>query len=471
GDGTLSAGDTLASSGTTATVAAVDGTYSLSLTPGKYIVCEVQQTDWIQSFPASGGECSSNAALGASGYAITLTSNQTDSGNDFGNYQNATKTGVKFNDLDADGTKDAGEPGLNGWSIEAYRDVDASGTLSAGDTLAETGTTATLLGVDGTYTLSLTPGKYVVCEVQQAGWIQSYPATGGQCSSDAALGANGYAITLTSHQLDAGNDFGNYQNATKTGVKFNDLNANGVKDAGEPGLNGWVINAYKDVDASGTLSAGDTFDSTNTTATVATVDGTYSLSLKPGKYIICEVMQTTWVQTYPSGTACASNSTLGAAGWAITLTSGQLDADNNFGNTQPPSGQGCTPGFWQGGLGVTLWNQANDPQWTSHGGAGTNPFTTSTLFNSFFTPTSKTAGKTMLQIVGSGGGSDWYNKVARDVIAAYLNASFGLTQFPYTTAQISAAWTNAVTGSQQMQKLQALHDQLAPANQLGCPIT
>ena len=56
------------------------------------------------------------------------------------------------------------------------------------------------------------------------------------CTGSATLGADGYAITLTSGQTDADNDFGNYQNATKTGMKFNDLNANGVKDAGEPGL-------------------------------------------------------------------------------------------------------------------------------------------------------------------------------------------------------------------------------------------
>ena len=32
----------------------------------------------------------------------------------------------------------------------------------------------------------------------------------------------------------------------KSGTKFHDLNANGVKDAGEPGLPGWTIRAYKD---------------------------------------------------------------------------------------------------------------------------------------------------------------------------------------------------------------------------------
>src|SRR2546426_7780858 len=42
---------------------------------------------------------------------------------------------------------------------------------------------------------------------------------------------------------------------TKSGVKFNDLNANGVKDVGEPGLAGWTISAYTDGNGDGTLSA------------------------------------------------------------------------------------------------------------------------------------------------------------------------------------------------------------------------
>ena len=53
-------------------------------------------------------------------------------------------------------------------------------------------------------------------------------------------GAGGWGITLASGERDVDNDFGNYQAATKTGMKFDDLNGDGVKDAGEPALSGWV---------------------------------------------------------------------------------------------------------------------------------------------------------------------------------------------------------------------------------------
>jgi len=46
-----------------------------------------------------------------------------------------------------------------------------------------------------------------------------------------------------------------YTPATKSGVKFNDLNHNGVRDAGEPGLSGWTI--YVDYNDNGALDAGE----------------------------------------------------------------------------------------------------------------------------------------------------------------------------------------------------------------------
>ena len=50
-------------------------------------------------------------------------------------------------------------------------------------------------------------------------------------TTDATLGEFGHAITLASGQLEEGNDFGNFQLATKTGAKFNDLNAYDLEQA------------------------------------------------------------------------------------------------------------------------------------------------------------------------------------------------------------------------------------------------
>jgi hypothetical protein len=72
---------------------------------------------------------------------------------------------------------------------------------------------------------------------------------------------------------------------------------------------------------------------------------------------------------------------------------------------------------------------------------------------------------TMIQIVGSGGGSDLVQKTARMLIAAYLNSAAGLNN-GFTTDQLKALWTQFVnTGGTNSD----LFNALAASNQLGCP--
>ena len=83
-----------------------------------------------------------------------------------------TLTGFKLNDLNANNQADAGEPKVPGWTIRAYVDANNNDSLDAGEigSAVETQTNAS-----GTYTLSLPPGEYLLCEVKQAGWQQSPP--------------------------------------------------------------------------------------------------------------------------------------------------------------------------------------------------------------------------------------------------------------------------------------------------------
>lgn len=133
------------------------------------------------------------------------------------------------------------------------------------------------------------------------------------------------------------------------------------------------------------------------------------------------------------------------------------------GNPPPVPGtpaHGCTPGFWgnnssgsQGG-GVAWWNAANDSQWTANGGNGTNPFSTGTSFNSFFTPASELNGMTMWDVVNGGGGSNAARACARQLVAAYLNASFGA--YGYTTTALRNLWTAATNTSGNSARVVAL---------------
>ena len=93
-----------------------------------------------------------------------------------------TIEGVVWNDLDGDGEKDGGEPGLGDWRV--YLDSNLNGQWDAGEDYE-------ISGADGAYAfVGLDAGTYVVAEEPQAGWTQTVP-TGGAAG---ALGATAEAI-------------------------------------------------------------------------------------------------------------------------------------------------------------------------------------------------------------------------------------------------------------------------------------
>jgi hypothetical protein len=127
--------------------------------------------------------------------------------------------------------------------------------------------------------------------------------------------------------------------------------------------------------------------------------------------------------------------------------------------------EGCSPGFWQGGNGSQLWNEGSppdsyDPDWLTYpGGLPGNPYIHGTHFNDFFEVYEPLNGVTMMDLVGTGGATDDFQKAARNVVAAYLNASWGMA-FPHTTQEIDDMWSAAVESGDFL----GLHLYLAPLN-------
>ncbi len=71
-------------------------------------------------------------------------------------------SGMKFNDLNRDGIKDASEPGIEGWPIAVYSFTGYFSSITTGP--------------DGSYTFSgLGADTYFVVEDTQ-GWVQTYPS-------------------------------------------------------------------------------------------------------------------------------------------------------------------------------------------------------------------------------------------------------------------------------------------------------
>ncbi len=202
-------------------------------------------------------------------------------------------SGMKFNDLNGNGIKDMGESGLANWTITLTNETG--------------GMITTMTDASGNYSFTnLSDGNYTVGEVIQPGWIQTAPAV-------SATGSATYTVNISSGNNVTGKDFGNFQSGSVSGMKFEDLNANGVRDAGEAGLAGWNI----------TINGTDTITGTTVNQTTTTdVNGNYSFTnLTAGTYTISETLKAGWVQTAPV-----------AGTYTVTITSGAAIAGDDFGN-------------------------------------------------------------------------------------------------------------------------------------------
>ncbi|QQG43355.1 MAG: DNRLRE domain-containing protein [Candidatus Daviesbacteria bacterium] len=250
-----------------------------NLLPGIYNVCEGTENNWIQTFPTSGFGCDN----GTVGYEIPLSAGQESTGNNFGNTQPGSISGQKFEDLDGDGIKDEDEIGIEGWTI--FLDTDSDGVLDEDEVSTDT-------DGDGNYGFAnLEPGTYKVREVSQDGWVQKTE--------------NPEDITINSGEEKTGIDFGNFKKVIITGLKWEDLNANGVKEDAEPVLGGWNIDVSR-VTTSSKLSE----DGLSTipielvqlqlTSQTATSSGEFTAIVdRPGTYRITEQPQTGFQPTSP----------------------------------------------------------------------------------------------------------------------------------------------------------------------------
>jgi predicted outer membrane repeat protein len=231
-----------------------------------------QDGGWVQTLGSAVEEVGASHVPGT--HTVIVQPGEVTAGIDFGNQAlPGMIRGEKWNDLNANGVKDAGEPGLPGWTI--YLDTNTNGSFDFDEL-------STTTDADGNYLFSaVQPGTYIVGEVNQTGWQQTFPG-------------RGVVRTVTVHSLDdiSGIDFGNHARpGSINGQKWNDLNGDGVKEAGEPGLSGWTI--YLDSNFNGNLEPGER-------STTTDVDGYYSFTnLIPGVYAVTEVSQAGWEQIFP----------------------------------------------------------------------------------------------------------------------------------------------------------------------------
>ncbi len=162
--------------------------------------------------------------------------------------------------------------------------------------------------------IDLVDGNYTVNELVQSGWGQTSPLPSGN-----------HTITINDGSRYFPNaDFGNRSIGTISGLIFNDINGNSVKDIGDTTLQGWKIYLH---------NSGMTLIDSSISNTI----GQYIFEwLTPGAYSITEFQDTSWIQTYPTGIGSHT----------INIDIGDILTGFNFGNTHGYRYVGSGTGNW-----------------------------------------------------------------------------------------------------------------------------
>ncbi|MDZ7798185.1 MAG: SdrD B-like domain-containing protein [Patescibacteria group bacterium] len=193
---------------------------------------------------------------------------------DFGNFENASITAYKYIDADGSWKTDNDRTPKPGWTVQLWQ-----GEVQVGDNQ--------VTGADGSYTwTNLEPGTYTVKEI---------------------LNSDFMAITGTEYEVEVKSGqpheviFGNFKLGLISGYKFEDVNNNSEWDEGEEALQGWEICLDEN------------------TCTTTNENGYYEFTdLEAGQYNLTETTQEGWRQTMAPA--------------AITIASGIVSRNNNFGN-------------------------------------------------------------------------------------------------------------------------------------------
>ncbi|MEG5163983.1 SdrD B-like domain-containing protein [Microcoleus sp. AT3-A2] len=142
--------------------------------------------------------------------------------------------GTKFNDLNANGIRDTGEPGLP--NVQIFIDTNNNSTVEPGEP-------STLTNAGGNFVFpGLLPGSYTVREISPAGFS---PTT-----------ANPVVVTLTG--TNATVLFGNTPippGGQIIGCKYLDVDNDGFRDGSEPSMQN--VRIYIDANSNGQLDAGE----------------------------------------------------------------------------------------------------------------------------------------------------------------------------------------------------------------------
>jgi hypothetical protein len=243
------------------------GLYKFVTPPGNYCVQFVLPPSYVFSPPNQGGDDARDSDANPTDGKTALTnlfSGENDMTWDAGMGQYASVGDRVWNDLNGNGIQDPGEPGIPNIQVELF---DADGNYVDTTTTDANG----IYGFD-----SLTPGDYYLQFGLPDGYVFTAQYQGGDPAKDSDANAVGSTdvFSLAPGDNDPTRDAGAVQVASLGDFVWQDLNMNGIQDAGEPGVPDVNVNLYD--------GNGNFIDPTTTDA-----NGQYLFSgLIPGDYVV-----------------------------------------------------------------------------------------------------------------------------------------------------------------------------------------
>jgi hypothetical protein len=365
-----------------------------------------------------------------------------------------------WHDLNSDGVQDANEPGLPGWTVTLF-------DVATGNQLGQQVT-----GDNGLYLFSdLDAGNYRVTVTPQPNWVQTFDLDGINTAHTATA-------TLTRGQNRTDVDFGYVfcPPAVLGSIGdrvWKDLDADGVQDSSEQGLVGWTV----------TLIRNGTVLSSQTTGS----NGIYLFNnLAAGTYTVQVTRQSGYTQTFDLDGLLSPNVA------TATLGAGENRRDVDFGYTCftacPPTGCGCTPGFWSNrGLGLvrpTDLAVLTSLKLVDGSGNDVNFMSTST-YNFGGNCASWSAARTRFSsFIGSQNATSMAAQLSRHLAAFQLNIRYGFISSSrtycfngqwYTATQMVTIANNELcrdqftpSGDPNRRVQEILKDILARANECAC---
>lgn len=343
-------GVTVTLTGTTGSGAAINlttttnasGAYSFTnLAPGTYTVTFSTPSGYVASPSNIGDDSKDSDPVSGAVTGIVVTSGQTNNTIDAGFQSNQLNLGnYVWYDKNNNGVQDAGETGISGATVKLYADATGD-NIADGAALATTTTNAS-----GIYSFTgLTPGNYIVGVVIPAGYAAgATTATTSSPNNDNNTDNNGVVvvsgelrsnyITLTTGgepttDGDGSNgnltlDFGLTGTGALGDFVWNDVNGNGIQDAGEAGISGVTVTV--------------TYPGGSTATTTTNASGAYSFTnLAPGTYSVSFATPSGYVASPSNKGADDSKDSDPVSGVVsgIVLTAGQTNNTIDAGFYQP----------------------------------------------------------------------------------------------------------------------------------------